>query len=361
MTSISRLPRNKLNRIKPELRLAHEYCFFLHDECARLLVEYEAADAERITITFRDEAEANRFNELAKKDAITALRGTGYQAEARRVILNRITMAMTSDLLHHIYEALRCLEKRKFVVALNLLRKPLMDSLTYLSWMLGDEDAFYAAFERGEPEALALKKLGNHRAKIIEDALAQTGVAEILDAEYIRRAIFDRKFAEGLHGLFQHAVHLITVDYPELKSSPENFNFIFKSHTDEDIYDGVYEVLPPIMLYLSHVVLELFDRIRPMERAGKRGFYVRSSTALHLIGDRAQARDVVRELYLPFKNRLHCEHCGSAYRGTIHNAARMLMSETLRCGCCRRVSPFPFSWLFSDEESSDPVGEMLTI
>ena len=53
---------------------------------------------------------------------------------------------MVSDCLHHLYEALCCMEKRKVIVAHNLLRKPLTDNLMYLSWMLGDEDAFYAAF-----------------------------------------------------------------------------------------------------------------------------------------------------------------------------------------------------------------------
>jgi len=242
------------------------------------------------------------------------------------------------------------------LVGVPLARNLLLDlqggaagPLTYLSWMLGDEDAFYAAFESGQPEALALKKLGNHRAKIIADALAETGVAEILDAEFIRRAIFDRGFIEGLHGLFQHAVHLITVDYPELRSSPENFNFIFKKHTDEDIYEGVYDVLPSIMLYLSHVMLELFDRIKPMEAAAKRSFYARSATGIHLVGDREQAQKVVRELFAPFQGRLMCDACGAAIGASLHNAARMLMSETLRCGKCRRVDCFPFSYLFENE------------
>ena len=40
---------------------------------------------------------------------------------------------MVSDCLHHVYKALRCLEKRKVIVALNLLRKPLTDKFLYLS------------------------------------------------------------------------------------------------------------------------------------------------------------------------------------------------------------------------------------
>jgi hypothetical protein len=145
--SVHLIPRNRLGWIPKHLRLAHEYCFFLHDESARILVEYEVAQAHVVTVKFRNKTELRLFNERAdKEDPITAMRAGGYETQARRVILNKITMALVSDCQHHIYEPLRCLEKRKVIVALNLLRKPLTDSLLYLSWMLSDEDRFYHAF-----------------------------------------------------------------------------------------------------------------------------------------------------------------------------------------------------------------------
>ena len=39
--------------------MAHEYCFFLHDQSTRLLVEYEGAEAYVVSIKFKDEAEAD--------------------------------------------------------------------------------------------------------------------------------------------------------------------------------------------------------------------------------------------------------------------------------------------------------------
>ena len=44
-SSIQKRPRNRLRWIPQDLQLAHEYCFFLHDECVRLLAEYEAVRA----------------------------------------------------------------------------------------------------------------------------------------------------------------------------------------------------------------------------------------------------------------------------------------------------------------------------
>ena len=130
--SIGLLPRNRLKRIPERWRLAHSYCFFLHDECVRALAEYEAADAHLVTINFASQISAEEYSRLAKEDPIEALLKTGYPAEARRVVINTIVMGMVSDCLHHIFEALECFEKRKVVVGFNILRKPLKQNLLYL-------------------------------------------------------------------------------------------------------------------------------------------------------------------------------------------------------------------------------------
>jgi len=104
-----------------------------------MLGEYEKAEAHVINFDFKDEDEATLFKAVAdREDAVAALHAIGRPDEARRVVLNIVTLAMVSDCMHHVFEALRCMERRKFVVALNLLRKPLLDSLIFLSWMLGD-------------------------------------------------------------------------------------------------------------------------------------------------------------------------------------------------------------------------------
>lgn len=110
--SVGLIPRNRLKWIPERWRLAHSYCFFLHDECVRALVEYEAAGAHLVTINFESQVSAEEFSRLAKEDLTEALVKTGYPAEARRVVINMIIMGMVSDCLHHIFEALKCFEKR---------------------------------------------------------------------------------------------------------------------------------------------------------------------------------------------------------------------------------------------------------
>lgn len=347
--SVHLIPRNRLGWIPGDLRLAHEYCFFLHDEAVRLLVQYEAAKANVVTVKFRNKAEAMRFNQLAgKENTISAMRAIGYEAETRRVILNQITMAMVSDCLHHLYEALRCLEKRKVVVALNLLRKPLTDNLLYLSWMLGDEDGFYDAFTTRSPKGITASILKGRRAEILSNALAKTEVADVLRSEFIDRTLFEQANESGFQKLFQHAVHLITAQRVELETTPENFNFIFKKYTDDDLYELIYYALPHMLLYLSHVIMCLFEQITPPEAGGKRAFHARSILGLYLVeGGENEAHALERVASLV--NDVLCPDCDSSLKVTSHNAGRLLMTESFRCTACRRVQLFPFSWLFESE------------
>ncbi len=343
--SIRLIPRKRLGWIPSELRLAHEYCFFLHDESARLLVEYEGAEAHVVSFEFRDKAEANAFNQhAASDDPISAMRTAGYEGEARKVILNQITMAMASDCLHHIYEALRCLEKRKVIVALNLLRKPLTDNLLYLSWMLGDEDGFYHTFTTNSPRGITSSILKGKRAEILSSALAMTEMADVLNAEFIDRTLFTRANQTGFQRLFQHAVHLVTVQRLELETTPENFNFIFKRYDDDDLYELIYDVLPHVLLYLSHVIFGLFERMAAPEDGSKNAFQVRSILGLYLVeGEESEAHAMER---LADLTRIECPDCQSALKITPHNAARLVLTDSYRCTNCRRSQPFPLSWMF---------------
>lgn len=338
------IPIARLRGIPFDLRPKHEYCFFLHDQCVHLLKEYAEKDAETVRVKFDSRITAKEFSRIAKaKDPIEALRQTGYPNEAKRVVLNQITTRMVSDCLHHIFEALRCMEKRKVVVALNLLRKPLKDSLTYLAWMLGDEDGFYNEFMTGEPERLTHSRLGNRRLEILAKAIAQTQLANMLDASILNAVLFDRQRADGLEGYFQHAVHLVTVQHLELRTAPQNFNFIFANPEDDELYRVIYGALPYALLFLSHVCAALFDRIRAMDDGARDAFYVRTTCGYVLVEGKGKTEDMLDEI---LSQSFSCLKCSSKFKITRYNAARIVMTESYRCPRCRRISAFPFSWLF---------------
>ena len=342
MKRIGLIPLSRLNNIPDKIRALHELCFFLHDECARSLVEYENADAQLETIKFRDQAELTRFEELSNDtDTIEALRELGYLNASKKVVLNTISMAMISDCLHHVYEALRCFEKRKCVVGFNLLRKPLTESLLYLSWMHGRRDEFYIQFTKGDPEILSLSKLGEKRKEIYSEAVKNLEHHHLFDPDSIEYTINSRRNENGFQKYFQHAVHLVTTWNAELRTSAENFNFIFKNPLDDDIYDLIYQNLPYLLLFMSHVIIDIFDRMNKMDATSKHLFQIRTILSYNLItgSDEHRALSTFRELV---STSLSCSRCSAACKITLYNAVRMLLMSEFRCTSCRKSSPFFF-------------------
>lgn len=341
------IPSNRLKWLPADSRLAHEYCFFLHDEMARLLVEYERAKAHLVEFKFSSTGESRNFEALARaEDPISALRTLRRDSEARRVILNTITMAMVSDCAHHIYEALRCFEKAKVVPGFNLLRKPLLDNLMYFTWMAADEDGFHASFTSGDPSKITQKVLGNRRRELMESAIELAGLKGVVQADELHSMVFDASNTDGLYGLFQHAVHLVTVDRIEIRTSPENFNFIFSKPADHEIYRALYASLPTVLLYLTLVVMILYQRIRPMDQGTRTALVFRATNGYRLLLGKQTSNAVVNALSEVLSSRVKCSDCKAALKVTASNAAKLILADCFQCTTCRRKQLFPLSWMF---------------
>jgi|TARA_A100001391_G_scaffold183172_1_gene150133 hypothetical protein len=340
------IPSSRLKWLPSDVRFAHEYCFFLHDEMVRILVEFEKAEAHKIKLLFADKRERRNFETLVKSsDAINALRSIGRHAEARRAVINTIMLAMVSDCGHHIYEGLRCFEKGKIVPGFNLFRKPLLDNLVYFTWMLADEDGFYAAFTSGDPNKITHKVIGNKRKELLKTAVELAGLSEALDAEDLHATLFEAN-SGGLYGLFQHAVHLVTAEKVELKTLPENFNFIFLGPADPDTYRTLYASLPPVLLYLTLVVMVLHERISPIQEGTKSALLFRAINGYRLLLGSPLSEVVVEVMKETLGPRVKCPACSAGLKVTPRNAAQLLLADSFHCNSCRRKQYFPFSWTF---------------
>ena len=250
---------------------------------------------------------------------------------------------MVSDCLHHIHEALICFEKRKFIVGLNVLRKPLLDSLIYLSWILCREEEFYNTFTNNEPEHFTQKKLGNHRLKIFEESIELLNLKNVICANELKDILYLKSNEQGLYMLFQHAVHLITDRY-EIKTQPQNFNFIFKSPASDDIYDTLYDNLPYVLLYLSQVIQSLFDKMQKMDEGSENAFQIRSIAGYYIVNHDFNTENF-QNLYKVL-SKISCEFCNSPIKLTQYNLGKIVLTDSYKCTACRKNNLFPFSWLF---------------
>jgi hypothetical protein len=254
-------------------------------------------------------------------------------------------MGMVSDCLHHVFEALKAFEKRKIVVGFNLLRKPLKQNLLYLAWMLGDEDGFYTDFMSGNPENLSQKKIGNRRTEIFKKAIGTMRHGMPFVPEFLEKLIYDRKSDVGFELAFEHAVHLVTVERIELRTTPQNFNFIFKNYAEDDTYDALYKWLPYLLFFLAHTILGLFDRMRSMDESVKTAFAVRSLFGFSILEGGKLRRSTLKELSA-ILSHVACEHCNAPLKVTAHNAERIILTDSFRCTACGKRNALAFSWAF---------------
>jgi hypothetical protein len=131
----------------------------------------------------------------------------------------------------------------------------------------------------------------------------------------------------------------------ELRTAPKNFNFIFKNYADDDTYDALYSWLPYLLFFLAHTILGLFDRMRSMEEGVKTAFAVRSLFTFTLLEGGARETATLEELNTMLSG-VACDHCKAPLKVTLHNAGRILLTDSFRCATCRRKNHLVFSWAF---------------
>lgn len=234
-----------------EFHFSHNFCFFLHDQLVAALKAGEEAKIFDAELVSDREVPADLKGEALFK----WLSDNGHRSVILDMYYRQITAALLADMLHFLYESLRCSAKGKLTVSFALLRKPLKENLFYLEWLLADPDDMLSAFEDEKPSAKSIKLLSDVRKKeVIRLAVEKTSMGHWLDPEMIYDLRYNKRFNAGFEDLFQKANHLVT-SFKALETEPANFNFVFsndQAHYSQ--WDGLYSYLPLLLLHTVEVV-----------------------------------------------------------------------------------------------------------
>lgn len=126
------------NFIPEEYKFAHEYCFFLHDLLANIVVVGEQEKIFHHRFKLKDPEHVKQLEGKSGEELAEWMETNGYAAEFYETNRRQIIVALLSDFCHFIYEALECSRKGKLTVSFALLRKPLKENLFYFEWLLAD-------------------------------------------------------------------------------------------------------------------------------------------------------------------------------------------------------------------------------
>ena len=220
---------HQLAKIRPSFRAGHEFCFHLHDSMLSIFLELASSEYPTVRIDFESIADANLFRQAG--DPITFFLEHGQRDLAKTLSVSQAMMAIWSDFFNFIYEGLIALEKRKFVVAFSLLRKPLKENLLYLTMILVDEDHFFDKLEKSPAEGFGHPGLqDSHRKAYFSKAKKLIPFGGFVDPEIFHDLIFNVGMDNGLAPLFDKATHLVT-NRTQIRTEDLNLNFILRTHT----------------------------------------------------------------------------------------------------------------------------------
>jgi hypothetical protein len=346
MKTIGTLPENRLASIPQRHWEAHEFCFFLHDSLVRLLVEYESSGAHKwVTEAFKKVKTDLGIADDEEIDLISFLKEHNLIGPYKHHLISHLVLALTSDMLHFLYEALSCFEKRKFSVAYSLLRKPLKENLLFLCWLLGNKDDFLERFAANNYQTL--NAVGKDRQiQILEAAIKRLPIAEAFDANLIREIIYSKSYSSGLEPIWQRATHLITSQGELLRTEDYTVNFIFESPAFDYFFDLLYEKLPYLMIFVTQVTVECFSLILKINEKTFSHLVIVTMGCYEALFLRSRPQKIARLLNRSLKPFLKCIHCEAPLRIDRHNAPNLYLAEQMQCKNCGLVSQIPLYWLF---------------
>lgn len=346
MRSLGIIELERLSLLPPEYWQHHEYCLFLHDQVAELLIQYEQSGAHLwVTEAFEKVLKEDKAPD-ADVDILDFLKHHNLIRFYHHHIVSHLVLGLTSDMLHFIYESLKCFEKRKFAVAFALLRKPLKENLLFLSWLLGNEEDFIARFEKDNFTTLN-GVTPERRRQILNDAIARLATKEAFDADTLNDMIFSKTNENSFEPIWQRATHLITSHGTLLRTEDLNINFVFHDAASDEMFERLYSKLPYVMLFAMQVALECFARILRGNEHTTSHLIISSLGAFESLFDHKSKTGITAMLRKQLKPFLKCIHCSSTLRLTRNNAIGMYLQETLVCQKCGLASPFPLYWLFA--------------
>lgn len=333
--------------IPEEYREQHAFCFWVHDLMVQIMAQAEAARISDVHFTFKDETEKSAFLSAANtsEDMFQFLLDNNREEVAKRIVLNKTVIPLFGDSLHFIYEGLRALEKRKYTVALSLLRKPLKYNLLLLSWLFADGDDFFLRMRKDPAAGFDDSKITKEqRLGIFARAIAQLECNAFLDANVIYGMAFDRKNRKGLAAYFDMASHPVTTN-AEIRTEDLNLNLIFKNPNDTDIYEGIYYLIGYLLMYMLQLEIEMVARMSDVPDWYRTWASVVTLGAHNAVFNEDVA--LLEGLNNAWADIMNCSLCGTRYGFDRENALRALATDYLRCRKCGTEQLFPLFWLMS--------------
>lgn len=343
-------PKDDRFALMPEQFLPqHMFCFWLHDQMVNILKQSEERFIADVHFQLRDDEDRRKFREAA--DPLQFFHETGRDDLAKTLTLRQLVIPLYADILHFVYEGLKALERRKFLVAFTLLRKPLRYDLMLVTWLLAEPDDFYERFRTSPADHLETQALSKEqRIALLDKAIALLESYGLYNGELIYDMVYNKKASRGLAVAFDKAAHPVTNFGKEMRTEPLNLNLIFSSPSDNAAYEHLYWILAVLLIYLLFVQLALIKTMQQTMPGYVEWlrFVTLGTWGALFADDESPPLPSLSEEWSKFAaDLMRCVACGAQITVCQSEAARFFLEEIITCPRCATEQQFPLFWLMT--------------
>lgn len=316
-----------LSELPDELHDRHKLLLYYQDYLVNLLKTADEKKLSSINVKLSEPLEGEDLLDYLMNNE----REEGYYT-----VSSHLFFSLLSDFTMYIGESIRCIESGKVSVAYSISRKPIKDSVFYLSQLLIDKKDFVRKVYYENPKTIDFStKTPEEKLYVFKKA------SELIEApeagKVVYDFIFDKKSVTGLSRIWDQSLHLITQNrnYPTQK---QNLNFVF---ADDgiwyDYWNYYYIVIPYIMKFAIEVITRLFeDIIEPKPEIKTFNKLIRDCKFLiHYSDEKEEAVENFKELVSQVS--LDCDRCNYEYNLESVNINSMINDNVFTCPHCRKV------------------------
>lgn len=246
-------------KLPKEYYKIHNLCAIIYGQLSEIYKDELYKELFVTGFSFKDEQEFNSLNSIKEQGThiLDWLNNTGKQNELEIVLSKHLLTALVFDMLNFIFESLFCAKRGKMTVAYALLRKPFTDELLILEQLLVDRKGFINKFfHSGVPEEYDPSNRNINKLDIISKAIKALN-NPLFKADFINEVRYDKSCNYGINGRSNHALHIVTRD-KNYKTENQNFNFIFSTENDLEIYyRHYYTIIPNLLIYATAIIDKL--------------------------------------------------------------------------------------------------------
>lgn len=342
-SSIGYLSSDRLSKISPKFHKRHEFLIYLFQQIQDLILKTQSNSSRQFKVEISDNIDLDAFQNDPVKYAASNL------PQAKKPIIDNVCLALMADFLAFTHTSFIAFEKREFAPGYANLRKPLQENLLLLTWIYGDDEDFFMRFLNDPPRDFKQMESDIKLRNEIFHKATSSGLKPFFEYDFVEKMIYDKSFVKGLAGPMTKAIHLFT-NHKAIRTEDMNFNFIFKSYQDEDVYEVGYYGIASVYLHVYPIIFAICTRLIEPTKNLKLWLDIVLISCFEIIFlDKEPA--LFRSFEESLKDHLICMHCTKKFVLNKQNIPTFLMMEKVTCYNCGEHQKFPLYWNFCRNEA----------